>query len=106
MPSFSLSGNQTPLVPILSSNDIPIVTTASHMTDNLSSSSIQGHQRRAHMQIASISGTTPTLVPGAQNRNPIALVAFVNNFQQKQKVWFRFLPLFDNETIRAAIHIY
>lgn len=69
--------------------------TASHTINNLFLSSI--HSCWYHPRI---------LISEAQSQNPIELVASVNDFQQKQKIWLRFLLLFDNERTHAAIYRY
>ena len=94
-PSFPLSGSQTSLLPILSLGDISVVTIASLAIDSLSLSDI--YIRRCRPRI---------LVLGAQSQNVIEPVALVNDFQQRQEAWLRFLSLVDNETTQTAIHKY
>ena len=48
---FLVSGNQTPLLPILFLGDIPVVSIASFVTDNLSLSGIYSRRRRPHMLV-------------------------------------------------------
>lgn len=101
-----MSGSQTPLLPILSLGDIPVVMTASHETDNLFLLGIHSRQRLSHAQIISTLRTTSTLVPGSQSQNPIEPISLFDDFQQRQEVWLRFLTLLDNKRTRVAIYKY